>query len=303
VLSKVLLGLVVSVGWLFSSFSNAQMDVQLAKRYGDEKGAYPVTDYLVSEKYDGIRGIWTGKELLSRQGKPIHAPAWFIQALPKGVWLDGELWSKHHDFQFVASAVTKDDPVDSQWHKIYYMVFDAPDYKHNFAERSQRYVRIVQTIHAPSVKAIKQFAVPDNQTLSHVLNEYVKKGAEGLVLHRKAAMFQSGRTGNLLKLKPYMDDEATVIGKTPGQGKYKGMLGALIVEMPSGTQFKIGTGFTDEERANPPHIGDVITYQYHGFTKRGIPRFASFMRVRYPTKEQPVTQPSSIKEISSVPSK
>lgn len=300
---KVFFGFITSVGLLFALAASAQMDVQLAKRYADEKGDYPVTDYLVSEKYDGIRGIWNGSELLSRQGNPIHAPAWFIKALPKGVWLDGELWSKHHDFQSVASTVMKDEPIDSQWRQIHYMVFDAPDYKHSFVERSERYTHIVNNLHSPFIKAIKQFSVPDNQTLSDALDTYVKNGSEGLVLHRKAAMFESGRSGNLLKLKPYMDDEATVIGMTEGEGKYKGMLGALVVEMPSGMQFKIGTGFSDKERESPPHIGDVITYKYHGFTDSGIPRFASFMHVRFPVAEKRADKKNGIAEleVSSAP--
>jgi DNA ligase-1 len=57
------------------------------------------------------------------------------------------------------------------------------------------------------------------------------------------------------------------------------MLGALLVERPDGLRFRIGTGFTDEERRNPPPIGSWITYAYNGFTVSGIPRFARFMRM------------------------
>ena len=65
-----------------------------------------------------------------------------------------------------------------------------------------------------------------------------------------------------------------------GKGKYTHVLGAMIVEMPSGKQFKIGSGFSDAERQNPPEVGETITYQYRGKTKNGIPRFATFLRVR-----------------------
>ncbi|PYF82943.1 DNA ligase-1 [Marinomonas alcarazii] len=264
--------------FLFPLFVFAQPDVQLAKVYSDDT---QIQDYLVSEKYDGIRGIWTGTELLTRQGNIINAPAWFTENLPP-VWLDGELWSKHNDFAYIMSTVSKQVPVDSEWQNIYYMVFDAPDKARSltFYERYQRYTTIVTSLNLPHVLPVEQFSVNTTDELNHLLTSYVGKGAEGLMLHRKLARFESGRTDNLLKLKPHMDAEAEVVGILKGSGKYQDMMGSLIVEMPSGLRFKIGTGFTDKERENPPKVGQVITYKYHGFTDRGVPRFASFMRIR-----------------------
>jgi DNA ligase-1 len=42
----------------------------------------------------------------------------------------------------------------------------------------------------------------------------------------------------------------------------------------------LGTGFTDAQRAAPPAIGTWVTYRYRGTTDKGVPRFASFLRVR-----------------------
>ncbi|MBJ7537756.1 DNA ligase [Marinomonas transparens] len=256
----------------------AQPEVQLAKRFSDSVQA---SEYFISEKYDGVRAIWTGRELLTRKGNPIHAPRWFIEHLPQ-VSLDGELWSKRKDFQFVLSTVTKDTPVDAEWRKITYMVFDAPDQekKETFQQRVANYTRAIHRMNLPHVKPVAQLSVTSNEELKQLLDKYVAEGAEGLMLHRKLARFESGRTDNLLKLKPYMDDEAIVVEVLPGQGKYEGKMGSLLVEMPSGIRFKIGSGFSDEERAHPPIIGDRVTYRYHGLTKNGIPRFASFIRIR-----------------------
>jgi len=270
--------------WLFISllqfpvFLFAQVDVQLATSFSDDAHA---EDYLISEKYDGVRAIWTGERLITRQGNPIHAPDWFTAQWPN-VWLDGELWSKHHDFEFVMSTVSKNNAIDSEWRKIYYMIFDAPDKEQTmpFELRSQRYRQIANEINLPHVIPIKQFTVANNKALHQILDEYVQRGAEGLMLHRKSALFESGRTDNLLKLKPHMDAEAKVIEILNGAGKFDGMMGSMLVEMPSGLRFKIGSGFSDEERRSPPKVGDYITYKYHGFTGRGIPRFASFIRLR-----------------------
>ncbi|GAA0220524.1 DNA ligase [Marinomonas primoryensis] len=263
---------------VFPVFLFALPQVQLATRFSESTRA---EDYLVSEKYDGIRAIWTGEVLMTRQGNPIHAPEWFTDKLPT-VWLDGELWSKRNDFEFVMSTVRKNTPVDSEWRNIHYMIFDAPDAEKTmtFAERSQRYTQLILDLNLPHVIPIKQFTVSSNQELHRVLDDYVKKGAEGLILHRKLARFESGRTDNLLKLKPHMEAEAKVIKILNGSGKYDGMMGSILVEMPSGIRFKIGSGFSDDERRTPPKLGEYVTYKYHGFTERGIPRFASFLRIR-----------------------
>ena len=128
--------------------------------------------------------------------------------------------------------------------------------------------------------AVEQFRLADNAALKRKLNEVVSAGGEGLMLHLAAAPYITGRNDALLKLKPLNDTEATVIGYIPGKGKYTGMMGALQVEMADGKRFQIGTGFTDAVRAHPPAVGTLVTYTYRGLTKNGLPRFASFLRVR-----------------------
>src|ERR1700742_4064740 len=46
---------------------------------------------LVSEKYDGVRAVWDGRVLRPRSGRPVSAPAAFVEALPREA-VDGELW-------------------------------------------------------------------------------------------------------------------------------------------------------------------------------------------------------------------
>lgn len=250
--------------------------VQLAMKYHQD---IKVNEYLVSEKYDGIRAIWDGKKLMTRAGNKIHAPNWFTQKLPK-IWLDGELWSARGEFEFTSSTVRKKH-ADHNWRYIKYMVFDAPDSHKPFHLRYQTYRDLIQTLDLEHIVAVKQFEVSQNGTLTKMLADYVSQGAEGLILHHKNAVFRSGRSNNLIKLKPFMDAEATVIAHLPGKGKFKGMLGSLLVKTELGVEFKIGSGFSDLQRQNPPKIGDVITFSYHGLTKNKVPKFASFIRVRH----------------------
>lgn len=76
-----------------------------------------------------------------------------------------------------------------------------------------------------------------------------------------------------------MSRQAT-IAHVPGKGKYTGILGALRVRTPEGREFSLGTGLTDEYRRNPPPLGATVTYRYRDLTNKGMPRFASFWRVR-----------------------
>ena len=75
-------------------------------------------------------------------------------------------------------------------------------------------------------------------------------------------------------------DEAEVVGYVAGEGKYRGALGALIVRTADGREFRLGTGFSDDERFSPPPLGAQVTFSYNGLTEHGLPRFARFVRVR-----------------------
>ncbi|MFN0110217.1 MAG: DNA ligase, partial [Blastocatellia bacterium] len=194
--------------------------------------------------------------------------------------LDGELWIARGQFEKLSGAVRKTTPVDDEWRQIKYMIFELPDAPGTFAERYEQIKRIVAAANFPQLVAVEQFRLPDNAALRRKLAEVVGAGGEGLMLHRADAPYITGRNDALLKLKPLDDAEATVIGYVPGKGKYTGKMGALRVEMADGKRFQIGTGFTDAVRANPPAVGTLITFTYRGLTKNGLPRFASYLRVR-----------------------
>ncbi len=251
-------------------------DVLLAQEY---KSGLDVTQYLISEKLDGVRAIWDGSAFHTRQGNKIHAPVWFTKDLPKTP-LDGELWLARGEFDALSGAVRKDIPIDAEWQHITYHIFELPNALGTFEARAKRIVEIVKKANLPHLKAVAQFRVKDEIELKKRLKLMVKNGGEGLMLHKADAEYITGRNAALIKLKPLFDAEATVIAYTEGKGKYTGKLGALVVETPDGIRFKLGTGFTDAQRENPPKIGSLVTYTYKDKTKNGKPKFASFLRER-----------------------
>ena len=248
----------------------------LANIYRDD---IDLGQYWVSEKLDGVRAYWDGETLTSRNGNRFNAPPWFIEDFPR-VALDGELWMGRGTFERLSGAVRRQHPDDAQWRDITFMVFDLPSSPATFDGRLKRLREMFEANKSPHVALVEQFRVADHETLMYTLNKVVAGGGEGLMLHRGSSRYTAGRTDDLLKLKTYEDAEAVVVGHVPGKGKFAGMLGALLVEMPEGRRFRLGTGFSNEERLEPPPLGAIVTYKYYGKTRNGLPRFATFLRTR-----------------------
>jgi DNA ligase-1 len=236
-------------------------------------------DFLVSEKLDGVRAFWDGKVLRFRSGRLIAAPGWFTAALP-ATPLDGELWLGRESFDRLSARVRRSVPVDAEWRELRYMIFDLPGQPGLFPERAARVVSLVAAANVPWLQAVEQYRVPDRDALQSQLRQLADAGGEGLMLHRADAPWMPGRSNLLRKLKLVPDEEARVVAYQPGKGRHAGRLGALLLEMPNGQRFALGTGLTDAQRDNPPPLGALVSYRYRDRTPTGLPRFASFLRVR-----------------------
>jgi DNA ligase-1 len=251
--------------------------LMLANVYRDE---IPLVEYRVSEKLDGMRGYWDGHRLLTRGGEIVHAPPWFTAGWPDTP-LDGELWIARGQFAQTVSIVRRLTPDDAAWRKLRFMAFDLPAHPGTFDERDTALQEVVERTGQPWLRRVEQSRVATRHELQTMLKRVIQQGGEGLMLHRGASLYRAERNDDLLKLKPYLDAEARVAAHLPGKGKYAGMLGALEVESPDGLRFRLGAGFTDAERHDPPPLGSWVTYRYNGVNeKTGIPRFARFLRVR-----------------------
>lgn len=262
---------------LFSISAKAnQPPIQLANIYHSD---IDLKNYLVSEKLDGLRAYWDGENLISKEGNIYHPPKWFIKDFPNETF-EGELWIGRGKFEEVSGIVRSDSDDNQNWQKIHLMLFDLPKHSGTFAQRLQAMRELVSKSNSPYLKVIEQSFMTDKKTLLTRLNEVVKNGGEGLVLHRADSFYQATRNDDLLKLKTFEDAEAKVLKIIEGKGKYQKMMGAPLVENEQRIKFKIGGGFSDEIRKNPPAIGAIITYKFYGRTKDNKPRFASFLRVR-----------------------
>lgn len=237
-----------------------------------------LSGWWMSEKLDGVRAYWDGKKFLSRLGNSYNAPEWFTKGLPDTP-LDGELWVGRKKFQRCVSIVRQKDPHD-EWRDVQYLVFDAPSEKGPFEDRLA-YIDRYMKKHAPAYARFHEHVICKGT--SHMREELKRVeglGGEGLMMRRPGSSYEVGRSYTLLKVKSFHDAEARVIGHQEGTGKHKGRLGALLVEMPNGTRFAVGTGLSDAERKSPPSVGSIITYRYQELSDGGVPRFPSYVGIR-----------------------
>ena len=348
--------------------------VQLAHTLNPAK--HMIAGRMMSEKLDGMRCIWDGGAsrgipasdvpwantekdarfveapistgLWSRYGNVIHAPAWFLDTLPSGVMLDGELWCGPGQFQRVVSITRSLD--SSDWNEVTFKVLDMIDpsiiFQYGIIDNTNFHKVIVNCIewwkeHTPTkpIHVPRSFStrynllfkvLADNDSLElHVqrhlplstpqaqraldlfLEKILDRGGEGIILRNPATLWVPERTQDVLKYKPWLDAEGTVVGYTWGRetdkgSKLLGKMGALILVSDTGKEFKL-SGFTDAERkfdsirdgVNIAAIGGVhqgetmihegiynpqfprgsrVTFKYRELTEDGVPKEARYWR-------------------------
>jgi DNA ligase-1 len=255
---------------LYYSFA-VSFEVQKPQIYDDQN----ISGWLMSEKLDGIRGYWDGKEFYSKNGNLLNVPKWFTKNFPP-FRLDGELWSKRDDFEFIQSTVLDETP-SKGWEKITYNIFEVPDAIGDFPTRLQKAKEWFAQHPNKHINIIKQIVCKDEQHLQNYLNEIIALKGEGVVIKDGKEAYHTGRSPYILKVKKVQDMEGLVIGYNyDKKGKFK----SLKLKLDNGVIFNLGGGFKDIERLNPPKLGKIVTFKYYGFTKNSLPKFASFLRVR-----------------------
>jgi DNA ligase-1 len=260
--------------------------------------AADLSDWWMSEKLDGVRAYWDGQQFLSRQGNLYHAPDWFVEGLPP-VPLDGELWIARKKFQRTVSIVRRQDK-NELWNEVRFLVFDAPAAPGGFEDRV---AFLKETLVQAGSKFVQEHAHERCQSLEALRAELTRieaLGGEGLMLRQPGSKYVAGRSSTLLKVKTFHDAEAVVIGHQAGAGRHQGRLGALLVRLPDGTEFAIGTGFSDREREQPPGLGATVTFRYQELSDGGVPRFPSWVGVRPEVSAKPMS-PSPVVASSASP--
>jgi len=261
-------------------------EVLLAEKWDNSQD---LTGWWMSEKLDGIRAYWDGKQILSRKGNILFAPDWFVAGLPPTP-LDGELWVDRKKFN-VAQSIVMQQSSSPEWRQVKYLVFDAPAMDLPFEDRYAAIIELFRAAPHPHAQALMHELCRGVDHLREELARVEAMGGEGLMMRKPGSKYERSRSTTLLKVKTFHDAEAVVIGHEGGAGRHKGRMGSLRCRLPDGNVFFVGTGFSDVQRENPPAIGSTITFRYQEFTEGNVPRFPSFVRVRTDTVSPPPPPP------------
>ena len=247
----------------------------LASKYD---GTQDIKGWIMSEKLDGVRCLWDGTKMVTRNGNLFYPPDFFIKDFPKDIVLDGELFMDRGKFSETISVLRRQDKSDN-WKKIKYLIFDSPSVKGPFTKRLKVLKEKLSGIKTSYLELHEHEVCKDEAHLQKEMKRVTSIKGEGMMIRDPKSKYEHRRVKTMLKVKEFHDAEATVIGHEKGTGRLEKLMGAVVVKNKEGKTFKVGSGFTDKERKSPPKKGTVITYRYFELTKDGIPRFPTYMRV------------------------
>lgn len=268
---------------------------------------YPV---LASPKLDGIRCLIIDGKAVSRNLKPIpnrHIREMLESALNL-VNVDGELISGE-TFQSSSSGIMSQEGNPSFMYNIFDTRFN-DEGAFSFECRFAMLKHIVNKLKLPWLKLVEHVVINNETELLEYETKCLAEGHEGVMVRSFGGIYKQGRStvreGILLKLKRFVDAEATVVGyeemmhneneaKKNVFGRTErsshkanmtplGVLGALRVRFNS-VEFNIGTGFDAATRSalwtnQKALIGKQVKFKYQAVGVLEAPRFPVFLGFR-----------------------
>ncbi|MGY5864749.1 MAG: DNA ligase [Candidatus Thorarchaeota archaeon] len=224
----------------------------------------------VSEKYNGIRGLWDGEKLRThRRGIQINPPTGFTEHWPDFP-MDGELYIQGASLGEHNSTIRS---YEGDWSNVKFKLFDLPTLDEPFENRYEFMKEHLSSI--TNIEVVEQIQCKDEDHLKEIFEDVVARGGEGVVIRVADSAYVSGRSGSaksslIWKLKPEYDAEAKVIGYNRKKGARPGAVGSLLCVLPDDTEFSV-SGLTDTERIAAPDVNTIITFKYMDVSEDGVP--------------------------------
>lgn len=175
------------------------------------------TNWWLSEKYDGVRALWNGKEFYSRSGKTIsNIPKYFKENIPS-TYLDGELWIQYGKFHEVSSLLFRNSIKVELWKNVKYMVFDLPSLSNMPYEQRITALSALEGELPSHVKVVPPVQCKGKEDLMEYFNGIINAGGEGVILREPNSYYAHSRSNSLQKLKWYFEMEVKFVGMSNGQ--------------------------------------------------------------------------------------
>ena len=244
----------------------AEWDIALAN---DRSGKEPLSDYVWSEKLDGVRMYYNGIDKFgSKNGRLLNVPAEVIDLMPKGIQLDGELYAPGVPLAKINGMLRRKAPKFSDWKAmgLQYHVFDAPFVPGDFVARMAAIKAAVGDDHE-LVKVVPYMHIESEEQLNAEFVRIIEAGGEGLMLRLVRGVYRAGRTSDLLKMKDVNYDEAIVVADNAP-------IDSVRCRLRSGVEFNLSC-----DGAKHPVCDRVVVVKYKCLNASGVPREPKFVGI------------------------
>jgi len=251
-------------------------------------------------KLDGIRMETEAKGFFSREGNPFSTVnhlqkevEQFMKFVPEGGKIDGELYNEelYDDFNKIVSLVKRGNATPEELKEaerlVQYHIYDIDIPGYTFEQRHKLIAIAFGTKTFKYLKMVDTTLVQTEEELDQLSENYLKRGYEGQMIRNPYSLYEGGksRSKNLLKRKPFMDEEFVIVGINEGEGNRSGMAGALVVQVSEGitskTGIKGGVEFYKrlwKERSSL--IGKKATVRFQNYTPDGSLRIPVTVAIR-----------------------
>ena len=213
---------------------------------------YPRSGWYMSEKLDGVRGHWTGSQMVTRNGVVVDIPDRIRDILPSDTKLDGELWAQNTPLHVIVKKIQLreedwDDDID----------FYAFDIAYSHLTFDHVYAELLNMLGEEHV--IPQTKLDNVAHIEDYVMQIHEKGGEGLVLRDPKGKYTVGRSRSVVKVKPVLESTAVYVG----DGVFREMV-------DDGPTFKMKREDID--------VGSVVDFRYCGRTSTGKPEHPQISR-------------------------
>ena len=240
--------------------------------------------WYISEKLGGIRCLWNGLEMWSKNGTQYNIPDYFVSRLPKSP-LDGELYMERGTLSKCMMIVKKkstDPDYEKEWNNMWFVVYDAPEAPGNFRQRLQALKEYFEKSDGLYIRLHEYRICEGKADAQRELEQIQKEGREGIVLREGNSPYTKGRSKFVLERRSHFEARAEVIEHIKGKSKSGSeIVASLRVRTSDGKEFLINRGITDDIRQHPPAVGSEIIYKFSGELDSGKPKAPVFIKAAY----------------------
>ncbi len=238
------------------------------------------SDSLKEDMLKCSDGVYIGEALIYKDGKPLDRKTGnglinkFIkreatlgslqEKAKKGKTKDiAELGNRRDEFEWI----------DKNLHFVIWDSLTLKEFEEGLSTRpyTERFGEAIKaTFMTSKLKPVSSYRVYSMKEAQAIADEYISNGGEGAIVKKLDTIWKDGTSKDMVKIKAVLDADLLCIDVEEGSGKYKGKVGALVLETSCGRlRVKVGTGLNDLDRAKPfdYYIGKVIEIQYNEFIK------------------------------------